>query len=296
MRRGIVSAGLLCAVATVAILAGPVLRAGTENINYADINKIKAEGLQNSQVMELASWLTDVYAPRLTGSPESLKAAEWAVAKMKEWGLVNVRIEPWVNRNGFERGWTNDKYYMAAVSPERFPIPGTPTAWTPGTDGLVSGEVVLVTAATEQELAPYKGTLKGKWVLTQVAPDVAAYWKPQSKRYTAEELAELEAWPAAQTEFGVPAPNAGRAGGPGPAAQPGQAPGQAPAAGRAGQPGAPAAGQPAGIPPAQIQAFMRGAAAQAARNAFFRAEGVLGIFVDGAARPRHLHDQRQPDG
>ncbi len=279
MRRRIGTAGLVGALATVAILAGPALRAGTENINYADINKIKAEGLQRSQAMELASWLTDVYAPRLTGSPQSLKAAEWTVAKMKEWGLVNVKIEPWVNRNGFERGWTNDKFYVAVVAPEKFPIPGTPTAWTPGTEGLVSGGVVLVTASTEQELAPYKGTLKGKWVLTQAAPDVAAYWKPQSTRYTAEELAELEAWPAGQTELGVPAPNAGRAGGPGPAAQPGQAPGQPPSGGRAGQPGAPAAGQPAGIPPAQIQAFMRGAAAQAARNAFFKAEGALGIFT-----------------
>ena len=77
---------------------------------------------------------SDVYAPRLTGSPMSQKAADWAVAKMKEWGLVNVKIEPWVNRNGFDRGWTNDKFYMAVVSPERFPIPGTPTGWTPGTE------------------------------------------------------------------------------------------------------------------------------------------------------------------
>ena len=40
-------------VACAVMLAGPVLRAGGENINYADINKIKAEGLQHSQVMEL---------------------------------------------------------------------------------------------------------------------------------------------------------------------------------------------------------------------------------------------------
>jgi hypothetical protein len=40
----------------------------------------------------------------------------------------------------------------------------------------VSGEVVLVTATTDADLAAYKGKLKGKWVLTQAAPDVAAYW------------------------------------------------------------------------------------------------------------------------
>ena len=249
MRSTRVVAGLFCAIAAAAVLAGPVLRAGSEPINYADINKIKAEGLQRSQVMDLASWLSDVYAPRLTGSPMSQKAAEWTVAKLKEYGLVNVKIEPWVNRNGFERGWTNDKFYLAAVAPEKFPIPGTPTAWTPGTEGLVSGDVVLVTATTEADLAAYKGKLKGKWVLTQTAPDVAAYWKPQATRHTAEELAALEAWPAPQPEFGVTPPG-----------------------GRAGGPGAPApAGPPAG--------GRGGAGAMAARAAFFKAEGVLGTFT-----------------
>jgi hypothetical protein len=250
MKRTRVLVGLLCAITAAAVLAAPVLKAGSEPINYVDINKIKAEGLQRSQVMDLASWLTDVYAPRLTGSPMSQKAAEWTVAKLKEYGLVNVKIEPWVNRNGFERGWTNDKFYLAASAPERFPIPGTPTAWTPGTDGLVSGEVVMVTATTEADLAAYKGKLKGKWVLMQPAPDVAAYWKPQATRHTAEELAALEAWPApAQLEFGVTPPG-GRAGGPGAPAAPGP-----PAGGRGGM------------------------GAMAARIAFFKTEGVLGTFT-----------------
>ena len=249
MRRMRVVAGLLCAIAAAAVLAAPVLKAGSEPINYVDVNKIKAEGLQRSQVMDLASWLTDVYAPRLTGSPMSQKAAEWTVAKLKEFGLVNVKIEPWVNRNGFERGWTNDKFYLAAVAPEKFPIPGTPTAWTPGTDGLVSGEVVLVTATTEAELAAYKGKLQGKWVLTQAPPDVAAYWKAPATRYTKEELDALEAWPAPQPELGA-APSGGRAGGPG-----APVPGAPPAAGRGGM------------------------GSMAARNAFFKAEGALGTFT-----------------
>ena len=249
MRSTRVVVGLLCAIAAAAVLAAPVLKAGSEPLNYVNINKIKAEGLQRSQVMDLASWLTDVYAPRLTGSPMSQKAAEWTVAKLKEYGLVNVKIEPWVNRNGFERGWTNDKFYLAAVAPEKFPIPGTPTAWTPGTEGLVRGEVVLVTATTEADLAAYKGKLKGKWVLALAAPDVAAYWKAPASRYTKEELDALEAWPAPQPEFGLTPPG-GRAGGPG-----APAPGAPPAAGRGGM------------------------GSMAARNAFFKAEGALGTFT-----------------
>ena len=77
--------------------------------------------------MEISSWLTDVHGPRLTGSPNIQKAGEWAAAKMKEWGLQNVALEPWADRGTFAHGWTNDKFYMAAVSPQAFPIPGTPT-------------------------------------------------------------------------------------------------------------------------------------------------------------------------
>ncbi len=267
---------LVCVLASVVLLVALPLLATNENINYEDINKIKAEGMQRSQVMELNSWLSDVYGPRLTGSPMIEKAAQWAMGKMKEWGLVNVKMEPWVNRNGFDRGWTNDKFYMAAVAPDRFAIPGTPTAWTPGTNGLQSGEAIVMTASTPEELDQYKGKLKGKWVLTGAAPDVPAMWDAQSKRYTSDELATMELSTPPQPELGVAAPG-GRQGGPAQAAP-----------GRQGGPGAPAAGQQqgqrAGAPPA-------GAPAQAApgggrggpnfntmRHDFCRAEGALGLI------------------
>jgi hypothetical protein len=237
----------LFVLVSVAILLALPLGAANENINYADINKIKAEGMQRSQVMELNSWLADVYAPRLTGSPMAEKAANWVVGKLKEWGLANAKLEPWANRNGFDRGWTNDKFYMAAVSPERFAIPGTPTAWTPGTTGLQSGEVVLVTATTAEDLAQYKGKLKGKWVMTQAVPDVAAYWDPPAKRFTPEQLQAMEMATPPQPEFGVTPPGGGRQGGPG-------APQQPAAGGRGGQ------------------------GAANARNEFFRTEGVLGTI------------------
>ena len=268
---------LLYALALVTLLATLPLLAQSEKINYADINKIKAEGMQRSQVMELNSWLSDVYAPRVTGSPTIERAAQWVMGKLKEWGLVNIKMEPWANRSGFERGWTNDKFYLAAVTPERFAIPGTPTAWTPGTNGLVTGEVVLVTATTAEGLAPYKGKLKGKWVMTQAAPDVAAYWAAPATRYTTEQLLAMEG-PQAQAEFGVAAPGGG-----------GRAAGGTPAP---GGPGAPAAAQQAQPPQGQRAAGAPAAAGQPqppgpgggrggaanVRNDFFRAEGVLGTL------------------
>ena len=80
-----------------AALAGPtVARAQTpEPVDQAAIAKIRDEGRRRSQVMEIASWLTDVHGPRLTGSPSLRAASEWAVKTMTGWGLANVHQEPW---------------------------------------------------------------------------------------------------------------------------------------------------------------------------------------------------------
>ena len=61
----------VAAAALAASLALPLQAANqsSEAIDYAGLARIKAEGMQNSQVMTIASWLTDVYGPRLSGSP-----------------------------------------------------------------------------------------------------------------------------------------------------------------------------------------------------------------------------------
>jgi hypothetical protein len=204
-------------VAAAALAASLPLGAASEKIDYQAIMKIKDQGLNpaNSKVMEIASWLTDVNGPRLTGSPNIQKAADWAVTEMKSWGLTNVALEPWTTRsNFFGHGWQNEKFYMAAVSPQQFPIPGTPTAWTPGTNGLVRGEVVLVTATTQEDVQKFAGKLKGKWILSQVPPDVPALWTAPSTRETTETLVEMESATPRGPEFGVQRPNAaGRGGG-----------------------------------------------------------------------------------
>jgi hypothetical protein len=106
---------------------------------------------------------------------------------------------------------------MQAVAPQQFPIPGTPTGWTPGTAGLVRGDVVMVTETTQEDLtkAYAGGKLKGKWVITAAAPDVAAYWNPLATRQTKEDLERMDS-PPHPAEFGVTPPggrgNAGQGG------------------------------------------------------------------------------------
>ena len=57
--------------------------------------KIRQEENEHSQVMQTVHVLTDVYGPRLTGSPAHKAAAEWAAKQMTSWGFQNAHLEPW---------------------------------------------------------------------------------------------------------------------------------------------------------------------------------------------------------
>ena len=71
----------LSAVSAMLVAAALPLSAqwpATEKLDLDAIYRIKDEGLQRSKVMEIESYLTDVYGPRLTGSPNIKEAADWA--------------------------------------------------------------------------------------------------------------------------------------------------------------------------------------------------------------------------
>src|SRR3954463_7345401 len=98
-----IAAPILAALITV-----PAVILGGQAQDRPDLDavyKIKDEGFQRSKVMETTSYLTDVYGPRLTTSPGIKAAATWTIARMTEWGLANVRLEPW---GPFGRGWSNE--------------------------------------------------------------------------------------------------------------------------------------------------------------------------------------------
>src|SRR5215813_4464789 len=84
-----------------------------EKLDLDAFYRIKEEGLQRSKVMEIESYLTDVYGPRLTGSPNYKEAADYAQKTMRDWGLANVHTESWQ----FGRSWQNQKMLAMAVTP-----------------------------------------------------------------------------------------------------------------------------------------------------------------------------------
>jgi carboxypeptidase Q len=159
----------IIAALAVALCATVVaIHAQSENLDYQAIGRIRDEGLNRSQVMDHISWLSDVYGPRLTGSPTIQQASEWAMQKMTEWGLANARQE----RFAFGKGWSLVRFEANMVEPQVQPIIGYPRAWSHGTNGKVVADVVRLEASSEADLTKYQGTLKGKIVLMQPARPV----------------------------------------------------------------------------------------------------------------------------
>lgn len=179
----------------------------------ADIDKIKDEGLNRSQIMQTMTWLTDVNGPRLTGSPGLKGANEWTRDTLAKWGLQNAHLEAW---GPFGRGWTLKRFSANIDGPVAFPLIAYPKAWSPGTDTLFpapaaavkpkkgqapapaapastayTAEVVHFNATNEAELEQYKGKLKGKIVLVGPMRPTPAHFAPQATRATDEELLNM---------------------------------------------------------------------------------------------------------
>src|SRR5262245_57004766 len=101
----------------------------------ADIGwQIRREATEHSQIMKTLHVLTDVYGPRLTGSPNLKQAGEWAAHRLEEWGLVNAHLEPW---NFGHPGWLNERFTAHITSPVKDALVGEVLAWTPSTPGIV---------------------------------------------------------------------------------------------------------------------------------------------------------------
>ena len=162
--------------------------AAQESVDLETISKVRYEGFRNSKIMEIASGLIDGVGARLTGSPNMKRANEWTRDKLKEFGLENSHLEPW---SPFGRGWANEYVNVRMIAPDTAPLIAYAKAWTPGTSGVVHGQVVRVNIRTPQEAARYKGKLAGKIVLFGEDPEVKPSVEPLTTRYTDKSLAEI---------------------------------------------------------------------------------------------------------
>jgi hypothetical protein len=170
---------------TVAVLVVAAVAAAPdappERIDHEVNARIRKEGRENSQIMRTMHYLTDVYGPRLTGSPNHKAAAEWTVQQMTAWGLQNGRLEPWEFGHP---GWLNERFSGFMTSPVTDSLVGEVLAWTPSTNGTVTADALQIlppARPTEAELAAWleqtRPSVKGRVVLvgrhTPVAVTIA---------------------------------------------------------------------------------------------------------------------------
>ncbi|HUG39274.1 MAG TPA: M20/M25/M40 family metallo-hydrolase [Longimicrobiales bacterium] len=175
-------AGLVLALA--APLAAQVAQ---ERVDLSVVARIRDEGLNRSQVPELAGYLTDVIGPRLTNSPGMKRANEWTAATFRDWGLRNVVIEPW---GEFGRGWENLSISFRALDPYAQPLEAWPVGWSGSTPGTVTGEAVLIEAEEPADVARYAGRLRGAFVLLQPHRGIPPEYEPRDRRHSLEWLLE----------------------------------------------------------------------------------------------------------
>ncbi len=159
-------------------------------LDPATIQKIRTEGLEKSQVMEIAFNLTDKSGNRLVNSEGFTRAANYAKDVLTKNGAVNAVIAPW---GEFGKGWDLEKMYFAITAPYYKPLLAWPKAWTAGTDGLKNAAVIVVDAKDSISLMDYKGQLKGKIIILDQDNTYKQSFKADAVRHTDEALAAMEA-------------------------------------------------------------------------------------------------------
>lgn len=172
----------------VCLAALPIVGAAEEKIDSDVQWKIRREASERSQVMRTIHFLTDVYGPRLTGSPNLKAAQDWVVTETTRWGLKNAHLEPW---SFGHPGWANEKLAVYAVAPFKDSLIAEALAWTPGTNGPVTAAVVQLAPPPAQPvskdgLAKYfadnRARVAGKIVMVGPPATVAVAIVPPAKR------------------------------------------------------------------------------------------------------------------
>ncbi|REJ75306.1 MAG: M20/M25/M40 family metallo-hydrolase [Acidobacteria bacterium] len=167
----------------------PSVALGQRMSTDAAIEKIKDEGMNRSQAMKTMLYLSDVIGARLTNSPSQRRANQWTKEQFEKWGLKNAMIDPW---GEFGKSWHLKKFSAAIVAPEYEVIRAYPKAWSPSTNGPVTGNVIFIDANNDEELAKYKGKLKGAIILLGSEQRIQPGFEPTATRRSEKELLELE--------------------------------------------------------------------------------------------------------
>jgi len=191
--------GLFIALLVVGLFlqSTPIILAQATRLNADVLAKIRKEGNENSQIMNSLHYLTDVYGPRLTGTPNLENAGKWAMKRMKGWGFDKTVMEPWDFK---APGWANQRASGFINSPVQDSLTFEVLGWTPGTNGTVKGNAIKIVVPTKQlgdnprcvrgpsrseldkYLASIRSKIAGNMILIGKPRKIPVYFGPQATR------------------------------------------------------------------------------------------------------------------
>ncbi|NJC42446.1 hypothetical protein GGQ87_002741 [Brevundimonas alba] len=176
--------------ATAIAFALPAVAVSAQEVDRVAINRIIDQGFNHSEVMDTAAYLTDRIGGRMTNSPQMRQAEAWTAQRFRDWGLSNVRADPFE----FGRGWSVVRSSARMTAPRTLDLRAIPIAWTPGTNGVVSGEVVVAPMTTAADFAKWRGKLSGKVVLVTRPTAGSEPTEAPFRRLTEEDLRDLDTY------------------------------------------------------------------------------------------------------
>lgn len=153
-----------------------------------DTDRVIDQGMNHSQVMQIAEYLADRIGGRLTNSPAMRQAETWAMSQLKSWGLRNVRKDGFA----FGRGWSIVSSTVRMTSPRTIVLTAIPVAWTPGTNGPLSAPIIVAPMKRERDFEAWRGKLAGKIVLVSLPNDGSEPDEAPFKRLQPDDLMKMD--------------------------------------------------------------------------------------------------------
>jgi hypothetical protein len=166
-----------------ALFAAPLPAAG-QGVDRGVINRILDEGMNRSEVMETAAWLTDRIGGRLTNSPQMRAAERWTQQRFRDFGLSNVRAEAFE----FGRGWSIVNHSSRMTAPRTLTLRSIPVAWTPPTNGTISAGIVVAPMSEAEDFERWRGRLRGRIVLISRPTPGSEPTDPYYRRLSEDDL------------------------------------------------------------------------------------------------------------
>jgi carboxypeptidase Q len=187
VRRKLFPVAFLFLAVLFAILAWTQEKA-PEKVDLETITRIRYEGFRDSKIADLANGLLDSIGERLTGSPNMKRANEWTRDQLASFGLTNAHLEAW---GPFGRGWANQYVNLRMTAPDIVPLIAYAKAWTPGTNGVITGKCIRVKIEDKKDFDKYRGKLAGMILIFGPDPELKPITEAPFKRLSDDDLAKI---------------------------------------------------------------------------------------------------------